>query len=196
MSGLFSQRPVPQKNPFHSGVAFHLPHFYIVVQCLFTCLTIDHLTIYKHGVPTGTLSRACHSFYVSILLRTSNDLCHGFCFLGSACPSKRDCVKKQNQAAHKRLTHFNLLYLPVSPPRYPDRSATLSPPPCQTANFDADGLPVSPCPESSWRGCAAPKSASASTGHPLQTWPAGGRMVRCGSVAGEGWSWREVHFDS
>lgn len=104
--------------------------------------------------------------------------------------------KKQNQAARKWLSHFNLLYLPVSPLCYPDRSATLSPPPCQIANFDADELPASPCPESSWQGCAALKSASASTGRPLQTWPAGGRMARCGSEAGEGWSWREAHFDS
>lgn len=100
-------------------------------------------------------------------------------------------TKRQNQAACKLRLHFNLLHSPVNPPRYPDKSATLSPPPSQTANFDEGELPASPSPESSWRGCAAPKSASASSGRRLQTWPAGGTTARCGSEAGEGWSWQE-----
>lgn len=81
----------------------------------------------------------------------------------------------------------NLLPLPASPLCYPDRSAALSPLPCQTALFGAGEWPVALFLESSWLGYAAPESVSDSTWRPLQTplsWPAGGRMERWGAEAG------------
>lgn len=93
----------------------------------------------------------------------------------------------------------NLLPLPASPLCYPDRSAALSPLPCQTEPFGAGEWPVALFLKSSWLCYAAPESVSDSTWCPLQTslsWPAGGRMEHWGAEAGLGWSWQEVRSDS
>ena len=81
----------------------------------------------------------------------------------------------------------NPLPLPASPQCYPDRSAALSPLPCQTALFGAGEWPVALFLKSSWLGYIAPESVSDSTWCPLRTplsWPAGGRTGCWGAEAG------------